>query len=236
MSATGTQIETLMDFMMKNPDLARSLIHSVEGRVQSKRLWDNITSHLNSLGGAVKTVQQWKKVWADKKYLAKKANAAALRSATGTGGGPPTAGILSQNDLKVIAVMGHGFGEPNIPGCNVPAFPEPLEQPTPMTITETISNTSTNKKTLEATPDIDSEVHNIQASRRPRRRVRVSQPDIKQQILRLEVDKRDILAGILEELKELNNNLKYIFEKLWSLFYLNIYMYKNLCLYLQQKK
>ncbi|VVC96122.1 unnamed protein product [Leptidea sinapis] len=61
MSATGTQIETLMDFMMKNPDLARGLIHSVEGRVQSKRLWDNITSHLNSLGGAVKTVQQWKK-------------------------------------------------------------------------------------------------------------------------------------------------------------------------------
>ena len=51
-------------------------------------------------------------MWTDKKHLAKKAAAAARRSASATGGGPSTAPSLSQWELKIVSIMGDGFGEP----------------------------------------------------------------------------------------------------------------------------
>lgn len=61
-------------------------------------------------------------MWADRKYLAKKAAAAVRVQHSGTGGGPSTAPQLAQWELKVLEIMGEGFGGP-ISTARVPAFP-----------------------------------------------------------------------------------------------------------------
>lgn len=62
-SATPEQIETLLNFLDDHRELARGRLRSVEGKVQAKRLWDELCRTLNSMGGCTKTNQQWQKVW-----------------------------------------------------------------------------------------------------------------------------------------------------------------------------
>ncbi|CAG5006459.1 unnamed protein product [Parnassius apollo] len=117
-------IPNLMDNLKKHRDLARGRLRSLEGKVQAKRLWDELCNTLNSMGGCTKTVQQWQKVWIDRKHLAKKAAADSRRSASMTGGGPSVAPQLSYSELKVLSIMGDVFGDRQI-GARVPAFTEP---------------------------------------------------------------------------------------------------------------
>ncbi|KAL4701877.1 hypothetical protein ACJJTC_018737 [Scirpophaga incertulas] len=95
-SSTPEQIDTLLNFLDEHRDLAVGKLRSIEGKVQAKRLWEELCNTLNSIGGCTKTVQQWQKVWFDRKHLAKKAAADARRSVTETGGGPSLAPPLSQ--------------------------------------------------------------------------------------------------------------------------------------------
>ncbi|CAG4935778.1 unnamed protein product [Parnassius apollo] len=99
-SATTEQIDTLLNFLDEHRDLARGRLRSLEGKVQAKRLWDELCNALNSMGGCTKTVQQWQKVWFDRKHLAKKAAADSRRWASMTGGGPSVAPQLSHSELK----------------------------------------------------------------------------------------------------------------------------------------
>ncbi|CAK1596330.1 unnamed protein product [Parnassius mnemosyne] len=125
-SATPEQIDALLNFLDEHRDLARGRLRSLEGKVQAKRLWDELCNTLNSMGGCTKTVQQWQKVWFDRKHLAKKAAADSRRSASMTGGGPSVAPQLSHSELKVLSIMGDGFGDRQI-GARVPAFTETNE-------------------------------------------------------------------------------------------------------------
>lgn len=115
-SATPEQIDTLLNFLDEHRDLARGRLRSVEGRVQTKRLWGELCNLLNSMGGCRKTVQQWQKVWFDRKYLAKKAATCSRRSPSTTGGVPIP---LSQWELKVISILGIGSGKHQT-GARVP--------------------------------------------------------------------------------------------------------------------
>ncbi|XP_041983248.1 uncharacterized protein LOC121736226 [Aricia agestis] len=126
-----TQIETLLNFLEEHRDLARGTLRNVEGRLQAQRLWRDVCDTLNAMGGCTKTVQQWQRVWTDKKYWAKKNVAAARRSATTTGGGPPSAPPLSRWDTKVLNIMGDGFGEPQTTAA-VPAFVVSESMPSPL--------------------------------------------------------------------------------------------------------
>ncbi|VVD05652.1 unnamed protein product [Leptidea sinapis] len=65
-------------------------------------------------------MQQWQKVWTDK-TLHKKNGAAVRRMHTGTGGGPLSASLV-QWELRVLEIMGEGFGGPQTTAC-VSAFP-----------------------------------------------------------------------------------------------------------------
>ncbi|KAL4703674.1 hypothetical protein ACJJTC_016218 [Scirpophaga incertulas] len=121
MSCTNAQVMTLLDFLSDHKDLARGMMRSADGRLRAKRLWEEITNILNSMGGSIKSVQQWQKLWTDKKYLAKKNAATLKRNAAGTGGGPP-APILASWELKILEIMGDGFGEAQTT-ARVPAFP-----------------------------------------------------------------------------------------------------------------
>ncbi|CAG5056865.1 unnamed protein product [Parnassius apollo] len=125
-SATTEQIDALLNFLDEHRDLARGRLRSLEGKVQAKRLWDELCNTLNSMGGCTKTVQQWQKVWFDRKHLAKKAAADSRRWASMTGGGPSVAPQLSHSELKVLSIMGDGFGDRQI-GARVPAFTETNE-------------------------------------------------------------------------------------------------------------
>ncbi|XP_052754084.1 myb-related transcription factor, partner of profilin [Galleria mellonella] len=120
---TVEQVDTLLTFLEEHQELARGRCRNAEGRTRSNQLWVRLTDELNALGGCTKTVKQWQKVWADKKYLTKKAAAAARRSARATGGGPSSAEPLNPIQKRILAVMGEGFGEPQSDAC-VPAFPE----------------------------------------------------------------------------------------------------------------
>ncbi|XP_022818281.1 uncharacterized protein LOC111350815 [Spodoptera litura] len=123
-SATPEQVDTLLNFLDEHRDLARGHLRSVEGKLQAKRLWDEVCNLLNAMGGCTKTVTQWQKVWFDRKHLAKKAAADSRRSATMTGGGPAV--TSSPWELKVLNIMGDGFGLRQTE-ARVPAFPEAYE-------------------------------------------------------------------------------------------------------------
>lgn len=62
-------------------------------------------------------------VWADRKYLAKKASAEARHSASATGGGPASAPLISGVDAQICAIMGEGFGMPAT-NAYINAFPQ----------------------------------------------------------------------------------------------------------------
>ncbi|XP_059055912.1 uncharacterized protein LOC131849809 [Achroia grisella] len=120
---TVEQVDTLLTYLSEHQELARGLCRNAEGRTRSTQLWVRLTDELNALGGCTKTIKQWQKVWADKKYLTKKAAAAARRSATATGGGPSSAEPLNPIQSRILDIMGEGFGEPQS-DAHVPAFPE----------------------------------------------------------------------------------------------------------------
>lgn len=58
-STTPQQITVLLD---EHKDHARGRLRSIEGKVQTKRLWEELCDTLNSMGGCTKTIQQWQKV------------------------------------------------------------------------------------------------------------------------------------------------------------------------------
>ncbi|KPJ20982.1 hypothetical protein RR48_00001 [Papilio machaon] len=62
-------------------------------------------------------------VWFDRKHLAKKAAADSRRSTSATGGGPSLTPPLSQWQVKVLSIMGDGFGGRQTT-ARVPAFSE----------------------------------------------------------------------------------------------------------------
>ncbi|XP_075980488.1 uncharacterized protein LOC142979464 [Anticarsia gemmatalis] len=109
---TGTvspdQIEMLLNFLQDHKELARGQLRSCEGKVKARRLWQELCTNLNSMGGCTKTVKQWQKVWFDKKHIAKKAAANSRRSSAG--GGPSSAPSLSQWEERVISIIEDGFG------------------------------------------------------------------------------------------------------------------------------
>ncbi|KAL0861286.1 hypothetical protein ABMA27_008847 [Loxostege sticticalis] len=118
---TAEQIEMLLNFLQEHQDLARGHLRDVSGRAQTRDLWLDLANNGNACGGTVKAVKQWQRVWADRKYLAKKAASASRQSASATGGGPSTAPPISDTDRRIISIMGEGFGSQQVEG-RVPAF------------------------------------------------------------------------------------------------------------------
>ncbi|GBP41303.1 hypothetical protein EVAR_33031_1 [Eumeta japonica] len=79
----------------------------VQGRLQSYRKWAELANLLNSQGsGCTKTVEKWKKFWADLKSKTKKKAATLRIHSSGTGGGPPSKVKLSTIEERIMAVLG----------------------------------------------------------------------------------------------------------------------------------
>lgn len=58
--ATAAQVAALMDFMQEHSDVAKGLLNSGLEREDLESQWRDLTSTLNSMGGAVKSVDKWK--------------------------------------------------------------------------------------------------------------------------------------------------------------------------------
>ncbi|RVE47175.1 hypothetical protein evm_008143 [Chilo suppressalis] len=106
--ASIEQLEALLKFMESEKALARGLLRGPEGRVRAKRLWAKLCNSLNSMGNH-KTVEQWQKLWADRKHLTKKAMGVTRWAASGTS---KNIHLLSQLELKILSIMGQDFIEP----------------------------------------------------------------------------------------------------------------------------
>ncbi|XP_072941215.1 uncharacterized protein [Epargyreus clarus] len=113
-AATRPQLYALVNFMGEHPDLARGLLRGADARVRAKQLWEELCVTLNSMGGCCKTVEQWQRVWSDRKHLAKKNAVAARRAARDAGESSYMVSTLSHLELKIVSITGEGFGEHDI--------------------------------------------------------------------------------------------------------------------------
>ncbi|XP_069364174.1 uncharacterized protein [Maniola hyperantus] len=104
------QIESLLEFLQRNPSLAKGFSKVPSARVASRRSWEALALQLNNLGGCVKTSKQWIKYWADKKSAVKKKSALRYRARNKTGVG---AEVVELNDVEetILSLMGgESFG------------------------------------------------------------------------------------------------------------------------------
>ncbi|KAJ8728528.1 hypothetical protein PYW07_006224 [Mythimna separata] len=87
--------------------IAKVLLRTAQGKLETKRKWEKLATTLYSLGGANKNGQGWAKFWAEKKCALKKQCAEVSASMRRTGGGTAdNLPMLSALDSRLVAVMG----------------------------------------------------------------------------------------------------------------------------------
>lgn len=59
---TSCQVKALLDFMKMHPSIAKGTNAGLE-REDVDALWHDLTDNLNSMGGPIKSVDKWKKVY-----------------------------------------------------------------------------------------------------------------------------------------------------------------------------
>lgn len=114
---TSGHWDIFVDFFGTYPDLAKGRFSaSSNGKDLYKKLWNELTLQLNSLGLGEKTTEKWQKTWSDFKCGLKKKAAEISRMQRITGGGPPFEKKLTEVEMKLLAILGETFYK----GCNVP--------------------------------------------------------------------------------------------------------------------
>ncbi|KAI8428157.1 hypothetical protein MSG28_002403 [Choristoneura fumiferana] len=58
--ATTAQVSALMDYMQEHSDVAKGMMSSGLEREDIEAQWRDLTTMLNSMGGAVKSTEKWK--------------------------------------------------------------------------------------------------------------------------------------------------------------------------------
>lgn len=92
--------------MESSLDFARNQFEVMDGNNTKERKWNELTSHLNSLGGAEKTADQWKKYWVDFQSNAKERIAAHQNRQNESGvNGTKKLKALCDLDVRVAAIM-----------------------------------------------------------------------------------------------------------------------------------
>ncbi|XP_055907590.1 uncharacterized protein LOC129947817 [Eupeodes corollae] len=104
MATNKKQMETLVDLMEKNPDIASG--YSKKSKEEVTRFWKIVDRELNSTGPPVKSIFEWKKVWSDKKKYIKNKMSENLKMKHGTGGGPFREYKFSALDEAIIKLCG----------------------------------------------------------------------------------------------------------------------------------
>ncbi|XP_054276579.1 uncharacterized protein LOC129001633 [Macrosteles quadrilineatus] len=98
------QRDFLIAFLEQNPKLATNQLDAYYTREVSNKKWEEATIKLNSLGGAFKTVKQWKRTWTDLKVASKKKAANMRKNSLKTGGGPVSSSSEDDEDQTAMPV------------------------------------------------------------------------------------------------------------------------------------
>ncbi|XP_053610559.1 uncharacterized protein LOC128675271 isoform X2 [Plodia interpunctella] len=61
------QVNAMVDFMEKHPDLASKKLRHGVSHQKSKKRWEELSSIANSIDGSVKSTKGWIKFWSDKR-------------------------------------------------------------------------------------------------------------------------------------------------------------------------
>ncbi|XP_064472656.1 myb-related transcription factor, partner of profilin-like [Ornithodoros turicata] len=103
---TAEQYEIMVQYMQEHENLLRGTFSPAYTAQQRERDWGQLVERLNSAGGAVKTVERWRKAWQDWKSNVK-AKAARIRSSRSrTGGGPPPKEQFTPAEEVLVGLLG----------------------------------------------------------------------------------------------------------------------------------
>ena len=95
-------------------DLANGRLNSVSGKEKSEELWTNLCASLNALGPPIRSLEGWKKIWADQKSKTRSKLRKQIQHRKKTGGCPSSAKPLSSLEEKVMKVSNLDLG---VNGC-----------------------------------------------------------------------------------------------------------------------
>nr|CAI5842467.1 unnamed protein product [Callosobruchus analis] len=106
--------------MELHPDFAKNRISAATGRATMKKLWEELTNQLNSLGlgqrstakeslsGRERVIQRIP-TWTEYKCVLKRKAADNKSNIDGKGGGPPRGSVLTALDQRVLSILGTSF-------------------------------------------------------------------------------------------------------------------------------
>lgn len=102
---THEQFYALVSAMEDHPDLATNAPSFGSNKADLDKRWDDISKSLNALGPPERTVNEWKKVWADLKSRTKKKIAENNKNMKGTGGGPGKRLMLTELEKSIDRIV-----------------------------------------------------------------------------------------------------------------------------------
>ncbi|XP_037813195.1 uncharacterized protein LOC119604571 [Lucilia sericata] len=109
--ATAEQLSQMVDFMLENPGLAGGKFQKLHGKVECDRKWSELSGILNSLGEAVKTVEQWHTVWRDLKSRTTIKIREKKKQQAMTGNRPINQEPITELEKRVITIIGNDYIE-----------------------------------------------------------------------------------------------------------------------------
>ncbi|KAL4718743.1 hypothetical protein ACJJTC_009422, partial [Scirpophaga incertulas] len=137
---SSAQVETLVEFMERNPSLAKGFLRTQNARERGRRQWEEIAVRLNSLGGTIKTYKQWTKdpeemasnphnQLDDSRTVARRLFESSSSSAVGT-----SQMILQDYQVLKTAEYAHSYHTSmSPPPVTLSQTPSPVPMPTPAT-------------------------------------------------------------------------------------------------------
>lgn len=111
---TAEQFNFMLNFFEEQPDLASGRLNCVRGKEKSDQLWTNVTDSLNSLGPPIRSMEGWKKIWADLKSKTRNKMRKQIEDRKKTGGGPSSAKPLSALEERILTVTNLNL---SVTGC-----------------------------------------------------------------------------------------------------------------------
>ncbi|XP_017492739.1 PREDICTED: uncharacterized protein LOC108380849 [Rhagoletis zephyria] len=106
---TAEQLSRMVDFLTETPGLAGSRFQKLHGKSDCDKKWSELASMLNSLGGSVKNVDQWRTVWRDLKSRTSIKVRDRKRKQAMTGNNPINEEPPTELERRVIALVGSDY-------------------------------------------------------------------------------------------------------------------------------
>uniref|UniRef100_A0A6P7F4N7 Regulatory protein zeste n=1 Tax=Diabrotica virgifera virgifera TaxID=50390 RepID=A0A6P7F4N7_DIAVI len=119
LKVTEKQKKVLVEYIKTKPQLSSGRFTQDFSQKDSEQLWEDLTNTLNSMGGAIKPWQSWRKCWQDIRSRTKVKMGNIKKHQNKTGGGPPIPpedNLTSTEEdvysiIKEVSVEGHTVEE-----------------------------------------------------------------------------------------------------------------------------